>query len=507
VSPRALAVAAALLLTGAAQAQTAPPRSRTVVVAQTFDPQSLWPNATTASDNINAGAAIVESLFWANPATGKIEPLLGESFAQVDPTTVRIVLRRGVSFTNGERMDADAAVASIKVFADPKQSPAYGLYSGPIASVDKIDDRTVELHTKFPTPSIGTMLTQIFITPPKYWTTSGIAGYGQKPVGTGPYVLSDWRKDDRVVMDRNPAYWGKAPQGIDRVVWRPVPDDTARAAGLQTGEYDLTSALAITDVTQLETQPDVQVIGIPSYRIYTISLSSLEENPGPLHDKRVRQALNYAVDKQSIIKNILFGRAQPLHGQLLRHDQIGFDPSIADYPFDPARAKKLLAEAGYPNGFDLVFKTPSGRYPQDREVSQAVAGMLAQVGVRTDMQTLEPGEFLRQLRNRELAPMAFVGLAPPDDPDYQLLQYRSTWRYAYVHNPQIDALVDAGARDMDPASRGKTYQQLMKLMYDEVPVVFLYQGMDFYGATRRLKNFAASGDGRLFLMPLSLDAQ
>ena len=106
------ALLAAALLTGAAHAQIAPPRDRTLVVAQTFDPISLWPNATTASDNINAGAAVVESLFWGNPATGKIEPLLGESYTQVDPTTVRIVLRRGVTFTNGEPMDADAAVAS-----------------------------------------------------------------------------------------------------------------------------------------------------------------------------------------------------------------------------------------------------------------------------------------------------------------------------------------------------------------------------------------------------------
>ncbi|MFI4983295.1 MAG: ABC transporter substrate-binding protein, partial [Nevskiales bacterium] len=282
------------------------------------------------------------------------------------------------------------------------------------------------------------------------------------------------------------------------------PPPPPPAAGLQTAEYDLTSALSITDVVQLESQPDVQVIGIPSYRIYTVSLSSLPQHPSPLHDKRVRQALNYTVDKQSIIKNILFGRAQPLHGQLLRHDQMGFDPGFEDYPYDPARARALLAEAGYPNGFEIVFKAPAGRYPQDREVSQAIAGMLAQVGVRTTMQSLEPGEFLRQLRNRELAPMAFFGSAPPDDPSYQVFQYRSDWRYSYVQNPQIDALIDAGARDMDPASRNKTYQQLMRLMHDEVPAIFLYQGTDFYGTSRRLKNFAASGDGRLFLNELSL---
>lgn len=498
-----LASAAALAAASPAAAQ-APARARTLVIAQNFDPTSLWPNATTASDNINAGAAITESLFWIDPRSNRAEPLLAESFTQTAPTEVHIKLRPGIKFTNGEPMDADAVAHSLNLFIDAKTTPAYAIYTAALAGAEKIDDRTVRLRTKYPYPAIGLVLAQVFVVPPKYWAEAGAAGFGQKPIGTGPFRLTEWVKDSRLVMDRNPNYWGRAAEGVDRLVWRPVPDDTARAAGLMAGEFDLTSALAITDVAQIETDSKLQVAAAPSFRIYTIILSSLAEHPSPLHDKRVRQALNHAVDKDSLVKNVLFGRARTLSGQLLRREQAGFDPDIKDFAFDPARARALLAEAGHPNGFEIVFKFPSGRYAQDREVSEAVAGMLAKVGVRTRMTVLEPGEFLRQLRAKELQPMAFVGLAPPDDPDFQVSQYRSSWRYSYVKHPGIDALIDAGAKEMDPQKRAATYRSLMRLMHDEAPALYLYQGLDSHGLSRRVRGFTPSGDSRLHLIGVSL---
>lgn len=487
-----------------ARAQTAVPRARTLVIAQNFDPTSLWPNATTASDNINAGAVIVQPLFWVNPASGKPEPLLAEGMTQETPTTIRIRLRAGIKFTNGEPMDADAVVHSIDLFRDGKTTPAYAIYATPVEGVEKVDDRTVLLRTKYPTPAIGFVLTQIYVVPPKYWAQVGVAGFGQKPIGTGPFKLTEWVKDSRLVMDRNPEYWGTAPGNIDRLIWRAIPDDTARAAGLQAGEFDITSALAITDVTALEADRGVRLASVPSFRIYTIILSTLPEMKTPLQDKRVRQAINHAIDKDSLIKNVLFGRARALSGQLLRREQPGFDPAIGDYAFDPAKARALLAKAGYKDGVEIVFKFPSGRYAQDREVSEAVAGMLAKVGIRTKMTVLEPGEFLRQLRVRELQPMAFVGLAPPDDPDFQVSQYRSSWRYSYVQNPEFDRLIDAGAQQMEPVARAATYRELMASMHAEAPVAWLYQGVDYYGTSPRVQGFMPTGDGRIHLYGVSL---
>ena len=350
-------------------------RARTLVIAQNFDPTSLWPNSTTASDNINAGAVIVQPLFWVNPRTARPEPLLAETLVVEGPTAVRVKLRAGIRFTNGEKMDADAVVYSIELFRDIKQTPAYVIYATSIERAEKIDDLTVRVITKYPSPVTAFVLTQIYVVPPRYWVQAGIGGFGQKPVGTGPFRLVDWVKDSRLVMERNPEYWGDAPRGIERLEWRPVPDDTARAAGLQAGEFDITSALALPDVTGLENDASVTLASVPSFRIYTVSLSSLSVHRSPLHDRRVRQALNYAVDKDSLIRNVLFGRARALNGQLLRREQLGFNPALKDYPYDPARAKALLTEAGFPSGFEIEFKFPSGRYAQDREVSEAVAGV------------------------------------------------------------------------------------------------------------------------------------
>jgi peptide/nickel transport system substrate-binding protein len=494
------AVAAFAVLSTVASAQA----PKTLTIAQGFDPQTLWPNGTTASDNLNAGGAIVEPLVWNNPVTDKNEPFLAESWQLTGPTSMKISVRKGVSFTNGEPLNADAVVNSVKVFMDAKVTPAYSLFASSIDRVEKIDDMTVVIHTKNPYPPFELMLTQIHITPPVYWASVGPDGFGQKPIGTGPFKFVEWVKDNRLVMERNPQYWGKAPVGIDRLVFKPVPDDTSRVAGLTTGEYDVAINIPINAIDQINTQKDRTIVQTPSYRIFQLILSSLEEHKSPLLDKRVRQAVNYAIDKKAIIDSLFGGRAFALNGQLLRKEQLGFDPSLKDYPYDPARAKALLTEAGHPNGFEITFKFPSGRYAQDREVSEAIAGMLAKAGIRTKMVSLEPGEFLRQLRARELQPMAFLGLAPLGDPDFQVAQYRSTWRYAYIRNAELDSLVDQGAREMDTEKRAAIYRKAMQLMHEEAPVAFLYGGYDFYGINKKLEGFVARGDGRFFFYGLTL---
>lgn len=469
-----------------------------LVVAQNFDPQTLWPNGTTASDNLNAGSAIVEALFWVDPHGEEFKPLLATSYELETPTSVVVKLREGVTFTNGEPMNADAVIHSFNVFIDTQQTPAYARVSEPFESIEKVDDLTVRMKLKFPYPPLELSLSQLYITPPGYWNEVGLEAYGQKPVGTGPFVFESWSRDDKLVMAKNENYWGDLPQGIDELVWRPVPNDIARAAGLQTGEYDVASNLAIMSAMEFQNSTEVNLVPVPSYRIFQIILSSLEEHPSPLQDKTVRQALNYAIDKQAIIESLFFGNAVPLHGQVLREPQLGFNPDVKDYPYDPEKARELLAEAGYPDGFEITFKFPSGRYAQDREVSEAIAGMLGEVGVKTNMVVLEPGEFLRQLREKELQPMAYLGLAPQDDPDLQVSQYHSSWRYSYIQNAELDKLIDAGKSEMDREKRAQIYKDAMVLMHEEAPIVFLFGGVDFYATSPKVENFMARGDGRFF---------
>ena len=300
-----------------------------------------------------------------------------------------------------------------------RKTPAYARVAIAFAGVEKVDDLTVRVTLHNPYPPLALALSQVYVVPPKHWNEVGLEAFGQKPIGTGPFKFVEWVRDDKLIMERNEDYWGALPEGIDGLVWRPVPDDAARVAGLTTGEYQIAKDLPVSAIPSLETDPAIKLVPVPSYRIYQVGLSSLAEHESPLQDKRVRQALNYAIDKEAIVNSLFFGKAKMLKGQVLREAQLGFNPELDDYPYDPEKAKAMLAEAGYPDGFEIPFKFPSGRYAQDREVSEAIAGMLSQVGVKTNMISLEPGEFLRQLRAKELAPMYFVGLAPQDDPAFQ----------------------------------------------------------------------------------------
>lgn len=479
--------------------------SETITIAQNFDPQTLWPNGTTASDNLNAGSAIVESLFWQNPATTEIEPLLATGLEMVSPQEALITLREGVVFSNGEPMNADAVVHSIELFMDEEKTPAYARVSNLFASAEKVDDLTVRVTLSDTFPAFRLALSQVHIVPPKYWNEVGLEAYGNAPIGTGPFVLDEWVRDDRLTMSANPNYWGEAPEGIDALIWRPVPEDSARLAGLQTGEFQIVKDLPVSSIPTLENDDSVKLVTVPSYRIYQIGLSSHEEHVSPLQNVTVRQALNYAIDKQSIIDILFFGRAVALNGQVLREPQLGFNEALSDYPFDPEKARELLAEAGYPDGFEITFKCPSGRYAQDREVCEAVAGMLSDVGVTTQLILLEPGEFLRQLRAQELAPMYYVGLAPQDDPGFQAAQYLSDWRYSPIANADIDALINAGNTELDLEKRAQIYKDLMALMHEQAPIIFLYGGVDIYGTAAGIDGFLPRGDGRMFFYGTSFN--
>jgi peptide/nickel transport system substrate-binding protein len=481
-------------------------RKRTLVIAQPSDPRYLRPGAGTGMADMNCIEAVMEGLVRLDPKTNKIEPLLAESWKWMTDTTLQFKLRKGVTFSNGEPLDADAAKFGLDLMLDQKIAPGFTRYVEQVKSIEKVDSNTINIHLVHPFPGILWTFYRCALAAPKYWKEVGPEKFNQHPIGTGQFKFVEWVKDDRIVMDKNERYWGKLPQGIDRIIWKSVPDDLARAAGTETGEYDLVLGISVNSVAQIEANPNLQLYTEPnSWRVYQLLLSMLKADPSPIHDRRVRQAINYAVDKNAIVKNLFLGRAKPLPGQVLPDFCFGFNPSLRPYPYDPEKAKKLLIEAGYPNGFEIPFKFPSGAHPQDREVCEAVAGMLSRVGINCKMIVLETGEWLTQLRNRKLGPMSFMGLGPVPEPHIWLSQYRSDWRYSFYQNPEFDKLLDAAKVLPNNKEREKLYHQLTQLMYDDAVIVFLYQGVDFYASTKRLNNWKPSPEqGHISLYGIKL---
>jgi peptide/nickel transport system substrate-binding protein len=261
----------------------------------------------------------------------------------------------------------------------------------------------------------------------------------------------------------------------------------------------------VTAVPNIEGKPDLTLVPVESYRIFFNYMSSIQEHPSPLHDVRVRRALNHAIDKKLLIDTLFMGYAVPTKGQVLRKAQIGFNPDLDDFPYDPDKARELLKEAGYPDGFELTYKVSSGAYAQDSEIPFAIAGMLEKVGVKLKVEVLEGGEYLRQLRAQELQPMGFVGMAPPNDPGIMLSIFHSNWRYPYYKNAELDKLVDEGARELDKEKRAALYRKAVQIMYDDAAVLFLYGAVDFYATNAKIKNFKPGGDGKFWLYGVSAE--
>ncbi len=249
-----------------------------LTVAQGFDPQSLWPNATTNAETYNVGTPVVESLFWLDASDNKIKPLLALSYVQETPTAIVVKLRPDVKFTNGEPMNADAVIFSFNILIDPKQTPAYTRYFEGFSKATKVDDLTVRMETKYPIPPMELTLSLFFVVPPKYWTEVGLEAYGRKPIGTGPFVFESWTRDAQVVLKKNASYWGTPPAGVDELVFKPVPDDNARVAGLMAGEYDVINNIPVSDVADLRNRQDLTVIPVNSFSIVSLILSMLDEH-------------------------------------------------------------------------------------------------------------------------------------------------------------------------------------------------------------------------------------
>jgi peptide/nickel transport system substrate-binding protein len=465
-------------------AATAAPAKTKLVLAQGIDPKSLWSSSSTAQQEINVSEQITEKLFEFTEDSSDSEPRLATEMKQLDSTTLQIKLRPGIQFTNGEPFDADSVKFSLEVMA---KSVAYAYMCTPIASFDVVDKLTLNVKLKYPTLLHKMAITYgSFQYPPKYFTQVGEVEFGKKPIGTGPYKFVEWVKDSQVTLEANANYWRGAP-AIKTVVFRNIPEGAAKLAALETGEVDFIIDVPLDSVERIERNTGVQLYSRPSLRLFNLTPSMLTDTPLKL--PKVRQALWSAVDVNGIITALFKGRAKPLASQFLVQGYFGFDTARKPAPYDPEKAKKLLAEAGFPNGIDFTFKYSAGRYAQDKEVGQAVSAQLAKVGIRAKQEVLESGTFLTQLTTLKLNDMYFGGSLPPPDIDFMYANYATGGRYVYYKNTEFDALYAKGKETASVDERMKIYMQIHDLMEKDPAFVPLYQPEDYYGGSKKLTGF------------------
>ncbi len=479
VSRRVLAAAVVTTVLGAATmaADAATLRWAGRGDMQTTDPYSQNENLT---NNINI--LIYEPLFNRDKKLGLV-PWLAESWTQVNPTTWRFKLRPGVKFHDGTPFTADDVVFSFeRARADTSQLRVYANASG---IPKKIDDLTVEFTTTGPNPIELEHLATIGImskawceknraTKPQNFTQKEEMITARQANGTGPYSLKAREPDVKTVLVKNPNWWGiKAgwwDGNADEVVYTPIVSDGTRVAALISGEVDLVNDPPPQDVPRLAQTPGIKILEGMENRIVFIGMDQFRDEllysnvkgKNPLKDKRVREALYYAIDIESLKKNTMRGLSAP-SGAMLPSPLTSTPEVEKRLPYDKERAKKLLADAGYPNGFEVTLDCPNNRYINDEKICQALAAMWSQVGVNTKVNTMPRAVYFPKLEKNDTSLYMLGWGGGATDAVFILQPVLATkdgkgdgdYNYGRYTNPKLDELLAKIKVDMNPDQRLK----------------------------------------------------
>jgi peptide/nickel transport system substrate-binding protein len=470
-----------------------------VSIALTHDAVTLEPARLTSTNERIITYYFFDYLLSRSPE-GKYGPWLVESWKRLGDTRWEFKLRKGVKFHNGEDLTAEAVQFTFHRVLDPANRIAGRGQIGTFKEFKVIDDLTFQLITHKPDPLVFHRLLRQPILPPKYFKERGEQYFSRNPVGTGPYVFKEWVKDSHITMEANPNYWA-GPLPVKRVTFKPVPEYSTRVALLKTGEVDLITNVVPDQAESLGRERGITVISSPTLRGFFLIL---RPDVAPLNRREVRQAINYAIDKESIVRNILKGFGVVAAGQVLPQAYIGHNPDMKAYPFDQAKARQLLTEAGLPNGFDVELSSPIGQYTLGQEISEAVAQHLSRVGIRTKHLPMEYGVWARSQIEGKLTAMSFFGFGATFDGgnNYDSLFTKGQpWGTGlYWSHPEIDKANESIRSLMSPKIREAAIRKVGEIVREEAPVAFLYNGVEIY-AVRQGVPFKPRPDEQIHIWP------
>jgi peptide/nickel transport system substrate-binding protein len=478
-----------LLITPAATLAQDRVKTKEVVIGLGAEPRTMLAATIVDWTTNNMLEHIYDRLLDRDAKTLKPKPMLAESWRIVNDTTWEFKLRKGVQFHNGEPFTAASVKATVDYALDPASKSHYAAnaYWGLVKEVQVVDDHTVRFITKQPWPNLidNASLTSSLIMPAKALRELGPAKLAEKPIGTGPFKFVEWKRDERLVLERNPDYW-QGPADVSRVTFRFIPEFSARMAALLSGEIDIMKDVPPHAVEPVDRSGRAKVRAAVSSRINYLALVNLK--PGPMQDVRVRRAMNHAVDVDELIKQVLKGRATRMCGPMAPPN-VDYAP-VECYAHDPARAQALFKEAGVdPKTLSLTLDTPSGRYPLDKDVSLAIAAQLQRLGIRTNVVVNEWGTHLDKIKNRNTGDMFFLGWGPAlhGQGTTQPLFLADQTYSSYGNNPVLNDKIARASTLLEPKARAEAYAELQRLIHDEAPWVFLWQQHDLYGVTNHVE--------------------
>jgi ABC-type dipeptide/oligopeptide/nickel transport system permease component/ABC-type transport system substrate-binding protein len=461
---RALATAALALLLGAAPAVAGTSgRDAALTLGIALEPPNLDPTATSAEATQDVVYQNVFEGLTRIAEDGTVRPALAERWeTSPDGLVWRFFLRTGVRFHDGRPLDATVAAAALeRARADGSVNPLRELLK-PVRAIVADGPGIVRIELERPLAELPIWLGwgNLVIVHPA--TASANATH---PVGTGAFRFVAWRKGDAIVLERNPDYWG-TPARLARVTFRIVPDPATAYAALLAGDVDGWSNYpAPENVAALARDPRFTVVAGSTEGE---ALVAINERRGPLADLRVRRALSHAIDKRAVIKGAMYGYGTPIGSHFPPHHPAYVD-LVERYPYDPARARRLLAEAGWPNGFEVSLKLPPPPYA--RRAGEIVAAQLAAVGVRARIENVEWAQWLEQVFKNHEFELTIVAHTEPMDYDI----YARPGYYFGYRNPAYDALLERLSRTIDPAARTRLLGDVQRTLADDAVNVWLFE--------------------------------
>ncbi|MBI4277872.1 MAG: hypothetical protein HY660_05400 [Armatimonadetes bacterium] len=466
--------------------------SETVAIAQGADIETGDPHASFSIHTQNVLINLYDQLI-ARDASLRLKPGLALSWRIVDPTTWEFDLRRGVVFHNGEPFNAQAVKFSFERMLDPTARLRLAQFFKLVKGVTVVDDYRVRIHTERPWPMLAATVGRYgFIVPPRYVAQNGPQALVRQPVGTGPYRFVRWVKDSRVELEANNRYWGGAPS-IKRVVVKIVASESSRLAELLSGSSHLINLIPPEVFGPISRSRNAKLAPADSASIFFVLLNLVNlPKERPLADRRVRQALNYAVDRDAMIKSIMHGIGDPV-GTFCTAASVGCDASVTPFPHSPERARALLREAGYAGGFDMTVATPSGAYPGDRDLTLAVADQLNRVGVRAAVHVDDYAVNLRMVIEKKL-PQEATFIRITDHVGYAAVigfsGFHSTRGIVPLWVPgnrEFERLLETAEETLDDARAKDLYRRAQLLFREEAPAIPLFTAPNVYGLHRDLE--------------------
>lgn len=493
---RLLALLVALVaLGGSASAQ--PAARDTLTIAQFVDPPNLDPFNTTAP-YISVFAQICEPLiYWDSDASGNavLKRHLATDYRWLNSVTLQIKLRPGVTFSNGEPFDATAAKFSLEQLFGAFNYSQW--LKGLLKEVRVVDDRTVDVELTQPAGHVVSVLAYgSFQVAPKAFQARGKDAFNQSPVCTGPWVLKEHVKDSHITLAANPGYWGGTPR-FKTITYRIIPDDAARVAALEAGEVDVAPNIPHSAAARIERSGGRRLLSIPSLRQFATFFDTDNPKARPLRDARVRLAMNLAVDRASMCKQLFAGRCTPADGQFLSKWHSGYNAGLRAYPYDPRQARELLAQAGYPNGFEIDYTYTTGRYPLDKQAGEAMANYLRAAGLKVNERAVDFPQWAREFdaSPRQTTALYTVGFLFSQDGYLALLSYIPGKRFRTSVMPAgFDAAMDQAGKATDEAARVRLLQDAMAAANKEPFAVYLYSIDDLYGVQGWAQGFVPRPD-------------